>query len=433
MVNKLAENNGKSLPQTFSNSGDLRGAYRFFDNDLVTPEKIIEPHSIETIARCKHQDVILAIQDSSDLDFDYMESLEGFESLHPSVEKGFRIHPVLATTEKGTPLGVLAAFNYTRTEISTKKHRNSLPIEQKESFRWLQGYREACKLIAQTKAQVISIADREGDIYECLLEATDCKIENKADILVRAQHNRALKETNDDINKIEKKLIRSAVAYNAKIELNKHRKNARKADIVVRACEIVLKAPQTNMKKELAPVIINAVLVIEADPPKGVEPLHWLLITTLPIDTPEQIRRIVRLYSQRWSIEIYFKILKSGCSIDSRYFQTTTHIENYIAVSMLVAWKVMLTTYLPREFPNAPCSILFTEVEWRLAFRRVYKTKPFPKSPSLKDAVSFVAMLGGYQKRKEPPGIQTIWHGVTRLMDMVYGYELTQEVILSQK
>jgi hypothetical protein len=140
------------------------------------------------------------------------------------------------------------------------------------------------------------------------------------------------------------------------------------------------------------------------------------------------------LYAQRWSIEIYFKVLKSGCRIDSVRFQDPSNIKNYIAFSMLVAWKVMLTTYLPREFPDAPCTVLFTEVEWRLAFRRIYKNKPFPeKLPSLKEASGFIAMLGGYQKRKEPPGIQTIWRGVLRLLDMVYGYELTQEVILSQK
>jgi hypothetical protein len=436
MIKKMAKTAGKSIPQIFCTEADLKGAYRFFDNTLVSPEKILEPHVAETILRCKKQKTVLAIQDSSDLCFDYMECLEGFESMQSHVEKGFRIHPVLAITEKGTPLGVLASLNYTRDPTKeTAKNRNSLLIEEKESYRWLQGYREACKLAEKIpEAEIISISDREGDIWECLTEATDATLNKpKAHILIRARHNRCLKDEKKDTDKLEKKLIRCPVAYSAQVLLSKYRKSARTANIVIRASTVLLKAPATCKKKSLSPIEINAILVTETDPPKGVEPLHWLIMTTLPVDTPEEILRIVELYSQRWSIEVFFKVLKSGCQINATRFQSTENIENYIALAMLVGWKVMLTTYLPREYPDAPCTILFTGVEWRLAFKRIYKDKPFPELPTLKEAVSFVAMLGGYQKRKEPPGIQTIWEGILRLMDMVYGYELTQEVILSSK
>lgn len=432
MINQMSKNNQKSLPQIFSNEKDLKGAYRFLDNNLVTPDKILEPHKIATIARCKHQKTVLAIQDSSDLDFDYLESLDGFEPLHVNIDKGFRIHPVLATTEQGTPLGVLATFNYTRKEEKSTKHRNSLPIEEKESFRWLQGYIEACKLVQQMpEVQVISVADREADIYECLGAATDIKEPIKADILIRAQHNRSINETDGNIDKIEKKLIRCNKVYNAEIHLNKYRKNARKVNVAIRACTVSLKAPSTCKKKSLSPITINVVLVSEIDPKKGTEPLHWLLLTTLPIDTEEEIRRIVSLYSRRWSIEIFFKVLKSGCSIDEIRFQEPNRIENYIAIAMIVGWKVMLATYLPREFPDAPASVLFTEVEWRLAFKRTFENKPIPKSATLKEAVKYIAMLGGYQRRKDPPGIQTIWIGMNRLMDLAYGYDLVQEALAS--
>jgi hypothetical protein len=215
--------------------------------------------------------------------------------------------------------------------------------------------------------------------------------------------------------------------------LNSHRKNARTATVAVRACPVSLKAPATCKKKSLPSITINAVLVSEIDPSKGIEPLHWLLLTTLPIDTEEDIRRIVKIYAKRWSIEIYFKVLKSGCRIDKVRFQDTHSIENYIAFAMIVGWKVMLTTYLPREFPDAPASVLFTEVEWRLAFSRVYEDKPIPESATLKEAVKYIAMLGGYQRRKDPPGIQTIWRGISRLMDMIYGYELMQNILKSAK
>jgi hypothetical protein len=437
LIEDLSKNSGKSLPQAFCNGGDLRGAYRFFSNSQISPKAILEPHKEETIRRCKTQKVVLSIQDSSDLDFDYMTCLEGFNSLHSTIEKGYRIHPCLVTTEEGTPLGVLASFDYNRPlkEERLGKHRNSLTIEQKESYRWLQGYREACKLKAKSPhSQVISIADREADIYECFLEATTGKGQ-KADILIRAQHNRNLVNEGQDTDKIEKKLIRSPILTTATIQLHQYQKTERIATIAIRATTVTIKAPNTCKKKQLAPITINAVLISEIDPPKDAgTTVDWLLLTTLPIDNQEDALRIIKLYAKRWSIEVYFKVLKSGCRIDQVRFQNISNIKRYIALMMLVAWKVMLTTYLPREYPDEPCSILFTDIEWRLVFRRVYKDKPFPNNePTLKEVVTLVAMLGGYQKRKEPPGIQTVWNGIICLLNMVYGYEIAQEVVISRK
>jgi len=189
MINKMSKRSEKSLSEIFCNAADLKGAYRFFDNDLVTPEKILLPHSVETVKRCQQQSIVGLLQDSSDIAYDYLQCLDGFEPLHTNVEKGFRIHPLLAITEKGTPLGVLAAFNYTRIESDLpKKHRNSLLIEEKESYRWLLGYREACKLAEQAPgATVVSISDREGDIYESLAEAQNPDIAHKASGALKPQ------------------------------------------------------------------------------------------------------------------------------------------------------------------------------------------------------------------------------------------------------
>jgi IS4 transposase len=435
MANTMVKSMGKSLPRIFSNPTDLKGAYRFLENQLVTPEKILRPHINETIKRCKNQQLVAVLQDSSDCDFDYMECLEGFNSLHPTVNKGFRIHPSLVVTESGTPLGILATTNYTRSENKPKKHRNSLPIEQKESYRWLQGYYEASKLAEQlSDVQVVSIADREGDIYECLREA-EINASRKADIIIRSNHNRCLYDAADETeDKIEKKLIRCPVRVEGRIVLHRHKKDERTAYIAIRSCEILIQAPTTCKKKSLPPIKMNAVLVSELDPPNNVKALQWILLTTLPINTVEEIQRIVTLYSKRWCIEIYFKVIKSGCKIDTVRLQSPEKIENFIAFCMIIAWKTMLATYLPREYPDEPCSCMFTEIEWKLAFRKARgQATPLPKDPPrLKEVIDCVAMLGGYQKRKEPPGIQTVWRGIVKLMDMVEGYELTQGLALGQ-
>jgi hypothetical protein len=435
VVNKMVACCGKSISQTFNNESDLKGAYRFFDNDLVAPDKILAPHAAETIVRCGREDLVAVIQDSSDLDYDYLRSIEGFEPLHAKIEKGFRIHPLLVINAQGTSLGVLDALNYTRAKKSNSKGRNSLPIEEKESYRWLLGYREASKLKEQLPdVTVVSIADREGDIYECLAEAEGAEAENKAHLLVRSNHNRCLDEDDEIINKLEKKLIRSRVVYETKVKLKQYRSDERVANLAIRAKTVSLKAPATCLKKALPSIQVNAVLISEIDPPKGVEPIHWLLITTLPIDTPEQIKLIVSLYAKRWLIEIFFKVLKSGCKIDAPHLQERERIENFIAISMIVAWRVMIQTYLPREYPDAPCTFLFTELEWKLAYSVAYDGKrTIPQNtPTLKEAVMFIAMLGGYKQRKQPPGIQTIWRGTTRLMDLVKGYKMAQHVTVSR-
>lgn len=435
IIKSMQTSSGKSLPEAFCTEADLKGAYRFFDNDLVLPEKILSPHIEETIERCKFQKTVSVIQDSSDLDFDYMNSLEGFGPLHEHVNKGFRLHPLLAVNEKGTPLGILGSYNYTRSSLQNiKKHRNDLPIEEKESMRWLWGYREACKLAKiAPDVLVVSVSDSEGDIYECLREAQDIDGTHKAAILVRAQHNRSLASREDETtDKLEKKLIRSSVIYEAKLSLTPHGKKNRVAHVVVRSSKVLIKAPATSKKKNLPSIEMNAILVTEVDPPKG-EQVHWLLLTTLPINSIEEIKKIILLYSRRWTIELFFKTLKSGCGIDSHRLQECSRIENYIALAMIIAWRVMLATYLPREYPDAVCTVLLTDLEWKLAYLRVYdKTMVLPKKAiTLKEAITLIAILGGYQKRKEPPGIQTIWKGMNRLMDMVYGHELTKRLRLS--
>jgi hypothetical protein len=436
MVNTMAIKCGKSFSQVFNSEADLKGAYRFLDNNLVAPDKILAPHMAETIVRCKRENLVAVIQDSSDLDFDYLTNIEGFERLHINVEKGFRIHPLLVVNDHGTPLGILGALNYTRsTKQQDSKNRNSLYIEEKESYRWLIGFRKACELKKQLpNTTVVSIADREGDIYECIAEAQDASIGSQAHILVRSNHNRCLEEADPIIDKLEKKLIRSRVVYEAELTLNRYRSNERVANLAIRATTVTIKAPATCLKKTLPSVQINAVLVSEIEPPKGVKPLQWLLLTTLPIDEQEQIMAVVALYAKRWMIEIYFKVLKSGCKIDSPRHQQRYRIENFIAIAMIVAWRVMLQTYLPREYPNVPCTILFTEIEWKLAYHVAFDgRRSMPQNtPTLKEAVMFIAMLGGYQRRKQPPGIQTIWQGTVRLMDLVKGYKMAQQVSVSQ-
>jgi hypothetical protein len=444
MLELLPQNAGKTLRQALQERKDYEVALRFFDNDLVSPEKILEPHLEATRARCAGEELVAVLQDSSDLDYDYLD-VEGFGSMHPGVDQGFRIHPSLVITETGLPLGLVGYQAYTREDDVDvpKKHRNSLPIEEKESYRWLEGYRHASYL-AQALGRdttVVSISDREGDLYEVLKEAEGAQAGSAADIIIRAQHNRCLNEPAMEYRLLEEKLHRLDPLLQARLTVNRGRSNEREACVNIRACQVSILAPATANKKRTGSVTCNAVLVSEVDPillqseePKdkrkrsGNAGLYWVLITTMPIDSVVEVERIVDLYSSRWQIEVYFKVLKSGCGIDRIRFQTKERIENYIAFSLLVAWRVMLATYLPREHPDVPCTVLFTETEWKLAYLKIYeRAEALPlQPPTLMEATRMIAQLGGYHKRKTQPGITTVWRGLSKLYDIVYGYELAE-------
>ena len=433
MIKKMSKKSEKSIPQIFSSNAELHGAYRFLHNYNVSPEKILEPHKKMTIRRCAKLDCVVIIQDTSDVSFDHIQDLEGLGSTQSGIDRGIRLHPQLAVSESGTPLGVIDALMYTRLDNDKPtKHRNQLPIEEKESYRWLKGFISTCEIAKECPdTTFVSISDREGDIYECFEAALSPDMPANAHVLIRSQHNRVLSNPSSEMeNKLERKLIRSSVAYSAEVTVNEKGKKKRSALVNIRAKNVSIKGPATSLKKKSPPLNLNAVMVSEVDPSKSCKPLSWVLLTTLPINTPEEIRRIVSLYMKRWQIEVYFKTLKSGCRIDALQLRSVSGIHNYMALSLIAAWKVMLTTYFPREYPNASCTTVFTDLEWRLVYLAAYENKkPLPEEPpTLMEITRLVASLGGYVKKKTPPGVQTVWRGIVRLMDMVEGYNMAQEI-----
>ncbi|MGK0182631.1 MAG: IS4 transposase, partial [Halioglobus sp.] len=257
----------------------------------------------------------------------------------------------LAISEQGTPLGTIHSLSYTRDDEAPppQKNRRQLLIEEKESYRWLVGFLKSCEIAEECPdTTIVSISDREGDVFDIFEEAKAPDTPHNAHVIIRERHNRFLENAAEKGQRIEQKLTRSSVIYNAQIVLNPDSKKERKANIAIRAAPVCLKIPVNSVKKRTEPVQVNAVMISEFDPPKDCEALYWVLITTLPIKTEDQVRKIVMLYGLRWHIELFFKCLKSGCKIDSLLFQSVERIENYIALCLIIAWKTMLVTYLPR-------------------------------------------------------------------------------------
>ncbi len=173
----------------------------------------------------------------------------------------------------------------------------------------------------------------------------------------------------------------------------------------------------------------NAVLVTEPNPPPGVEPIEWLLLTDLPIGTVEDVLRVIDYYTCRWQIEIYFRVLKSGCKVEESQLETAARFEPYLAMNMIVAWRVMHVMMLGRECPELPCDIAFDDDEWRAVYAMVKKQTPPAQPPSMKTMVGLIASLGGWLGRKcdGQPGPKAMWVGIQRMTDLAAGWRARGE------
>jgi hypothetical protein len=199
---------------------------------------------------------------------------------------------------------------------------------------------------------------------------------------------------------------------------------ARIAEVEVRATTVTVRPPYRRQGRKLPEVTLNIVLAEESNPPDGVTPVQWLLVTTLPINDVEQVQQIVTYYAIRWQIEIYFRTLKSGCRIEDRQFETLERTLNCLAVYSIIAWKVMYLSRLGRECPDLSCELIFEPSEWKSVYMTVRKKKPPIKPPNLNVMVCMVASLGGYViRRKTHPGPQTLWFGLQRLHDLSTAWE----------
>jgi len=176
----------------------------------------------------------------------------------------------------------------------------------------------------------------------------------------------------------------------------------------------------------LPPVWVNVVLVREEDPPMGEEAVEWLLLTSLPIDTLAAVLLVIEYYSCRWVIEIYFRVLKSGCQVEKLQLESEERFKPCLAVYLIVAWRVLFLLMMGRKCPDMPCDAVLSVEEWKAVYTVVTKQSPPRTPPSLGEMVEMIAKLGGYLGRRHdgPPGPKTMWIGVQRMRDFAGAWSL---------
>lgn len=418
-----------NIPQACATRAATKAAYRFFDNEQVSMDAILQPHFQATEQRCVNQPIVLVAQDTSTLNYTHHPMTEGLGPINTIKDKniGLLLHDTMAFSAQGTPLGLLDVQCWARDPAQAgKRHqRHSKPIEEKESVKWLKSYRSVCAVQARCPgSQFIVMADREADIHELFVEQLQTR--KSAQLLIRAEKSRNRKVAGDEqIQQLWPYMQSVAVAGMVELAVPAQKdRPAHLARLEVRFAPLTLKAPKR--KPALPDVPVHVVHAIQVDVPQGVdEPLEWMLLSTVPVTDFEQAKTALERYARRWGIEVYHRVLKSGCRIKDRQLGAARRLENCLAIDMVVAWRIHHLTWLGRETPDMPCTVFFEDAEWKALVGFIKQTPVVQDTPpSLKQAIIMVASLGGFLNRKsdKDPGTETIWRGLQRLDDITKAY-----------
>lgn len=356
----------------------LKACYRFLNNEA--PEmgvaSILQTHRRQTLRRMKPHATVLVVQDTTDLNFSSRPHCTGLGQTTANQTgaktRGLKLHSSLAVeAESGLPLGVLSLHGYAPAPAKGKDpHR---PIEEKESNRWLESYREAHAMAALLPGtRIVSVADREADMFE-LFDFRRRLVGPKADLLVRAKWDRHLAESDATLFTT---LAAAPLAQTLKIAVPRQREHlgkpsdpgrpalaARDAQIEVRYQEVTLDAPGTPHLRHRSPLRLWAIYLEEKNPPTDATAVRWLLLTTVQVASAKQALKCVRWYCRRWRIEEWHRVMKSGCKILEHQNHDAEVLLRAIALDAVIAWRIMLLALLGRTMPGLPCDLLFNPGE----------------------------------------------------------------------
>jgi hypothetical protein len=416
-----------NVPQSCDgNRAKTKATYRFFDHPQVSMDAVLKAHYAATTRRVAQHPVVLAAQDTTSLNYNTHPAAENLGLIGSQSEGpiGLLVHDTMAFNLEGTPLGLLDVQCWARDpdQFGKKHKRRQLHFEEKESVKWLRSLEAVERAQSQCpQTQIISVGDREADIYELFVWATEKP--GRPQLLVRAEHNRRVQ---DEHGYLWEHMAAQPVAGLKEVRLPRRaNRAARTAQLEVRFGAVELRSPKHRAK--MPNVRLWAVWARETGAPAGVEPVEWMLLTSLPVESLEQACEKLEWYTRRWGIEVFHRTAKSGCKIETRQLGHADRIEACLAIDLVVAWRIFHLTKLGRETPDVPCTVYFEEIEWQALVGFIRKDPiPPPKPPGLREAIRMVASLGGFLGRKGDgePGTQTLWLGLQRLDDISVAWKV---------
>jgi hypothetical protein len=413
-----------SLPDATDDPATLKAAYRFFDNDAVDPAQLLSSHTQATVNRLRTVPLVLAVQDTTYLDWTHHPATTGLGPLVHATQQGLLAHTTLAITPDRVPLGLLAQEVWARDPATFAQQRDhkQRPITEKESQKWLTSLAALADLRAACPTtQFVSVGDAEADVYDLFTATRPAGVE----LLVRAGQNRRV---DHPARYLWDAVAAAPIATTREVYVPQRAgRPARTAQLTVQWQAVTLQPPRHRGAEELPPVPVWAVLAVEPEPPDGAEAVEWLLLTTVPVlETADALERL-DWYTCRWGIEVWHKVLKSGCQIEARQLETAERLKRCLALYSVIAWRVIYGTMLARVVPEAPCTALLEDDEWQALWCAIHRRPMLPASPPpIGTAVRWIAQLGGFLGRKGDgaPGVTVLWRGFQHLVDLTTMYRI---------
>lgn len=363
----------RSFAASFTSAADGKAAFRLIQSARadLSFQSLLAPHHQQTARRMAAESVVVLAQDTTALSYNTLHQTQGLGSIgdarHPG--RGLWLHSLHAYRTDRIPLGCVWAKLWARPPQSDTARRNEQSVADKESGRWLEAYQEALGLARRLpQTHVVVCGDRESDIFD-LYDQGQAAPEN-LHLLVRAQHDRLLESG----RKLWAELSRQPVGGTMRVQVPRNKTHrARTATLEIKWTGVEAAPPRVALKKSWQPIPLCAVLAREVDPPAGVEPIEWMLITDWKIQSLKMARRLVRWYGLRWGIECWHQVLKDVCGVETRQMKTARALERALAVDMIVAWRAQMLCRLGKQSPNLPAQLHYSQAE--LAVLEVYKKK----------------------------------------------------------
>jgi len=415
-VEMMSKKSEESILSSCITRHDAKGFYAMLGNDKFSFEQVSDRSRKETIKRIIESGVseVLLPQDTTNVNMNGHKKTEGL-GYCSEYTKGVQVHSCLALMPDGTNLGLVAQQYGTREQAKqeeSKEDRKKRTIEDKESYRWLETVREAKEAMPENVRGII-ICDREGDFYE--LYADMLTLETM--FIVRMSQDRAMTEDMRAMQQIRRTQACGEMEMTIPRDTRANTK-ARTAKMEVAYCTVAVAKPKrvrADVPKQLVLTLVRVTEIVESG-----EGIEWLLVTNMPVESPEEAMKIVEYYAHRWKIERFHYILKSGCQVEKIQQRTYDRILPVLLIYSVIAAFILAVTYFARSMPDAPCDLFLADDEWKILYRLVTRDPNPPAKPySIKTAVDFLGELGSFKHAPSDGdyGVKSVWKGLLKLFD----------------
>ncbi len=435
LLRQLSDGIGESIPLSCQDWANTKAAYRFFSNDRVSEADILAGHFQATADRFSATSgLVLVLHDTTEFSYQ-RENAKDIGITHKvrtdggNTDRilyhtvcGLLMHSSLAVTTAGLPLGLASIKYWTRkkfkgcSQLKKKVNPTRVPIEKKESVRWIDNLRESTHLLNGPR-RCVHIGDRESDIYELFCAAQEVNTH----FLVRTCVDRLAE---DGTITISDEMSESPVKGLHRIVVRDKRGNCSTATIEIKYRRIHV-LPPIAKQKQYPELTLTVVYAQERGKPKGRDLIDRKLITDLPIHSRSEAIEKLEWYALRWKIETYHKILKSGCKAEESKLRTAERLTRLLSVFCILGWRIFWMTMMNRAAPSVSASLVFTKLEICL-LDQLIPSKEKTRHKNISKYLTKLAMLGGYLARSNdpPPGNMVIWRGASRLTDIELGFSL---------